>query len=84
MIDLDNGVVQFKTALLDRVLPTWRVIIYGDMYVVEGGYAHYVATHGAEMATLVDTTETRAWQQTRLHVDNLDFLKGDFANERCI
>lgn len=58
------------------------MIVYGDIYIVEGGYTHYGATHGASMATLVDVAETPGWQRTRLGVNNLDFYKGDFANER--
>lgn len=81
MLDLDDPVVQFKLSLLDRVLPTEDVIVFGDMYMVEGGYTRYVAEHGARSATLVDSLETRSWQRARLDTPNLDFYKGNFADK---
>jgi len=80
MFNLDDPVVRLKTGLLDRILPTNHVIVFGDMYVVEGGYTEYCATHGATNATLVDTLETVGWLQTRLAHRNIDFYKGDFSN----
>jgi hypothetical protein len=81
MLDLNDPVVKFKLNLLDRVLPAENVIVYGDMYVVDGGFTRYVAAKGAKRATLVDTLETRAWQQARLEHPTIDFYKGDFSNQ---
>ncbi|MGH3577562.1 MAG: hypothetical protein ACRDU0_08405, partial [Mycobacterium sp.] len=75
------AVVRLKIDLLDRLLPSAHVIVYGDMYVVEGGYTAYCAENGGAVVTLVDTLETVNWHQKRLEVRNIDFQKGDFANE---
>jgi hypothetical protein len=81
MLNHEDPMVRLKTGLLDMILPSQHVIVYGDMYLVDGGYTEYCATHGAAVATLVDTVETAAWQQTRLEHRNVDFFKGNFADE---
>ena len=67
-------------SLLERILPCEHVVVYGDMYMVEGGYTEYCAKNGATCATLVDTLETFGWQQARLRQRNVDFYKGNFAD----
>src|ERR1022692_3004607 len=81
MLNYDDPLVGLKTKLLDLLLPTSSVIVYGDMYIVEGGFTEYCATHGADVATLIDTLETVSWQRTRSEIRNLDFYKGNFADE---
>lgn len=81
MLNHDDPVVRLKTQLLDSILPSQHVVVYGDMYIVEGGYTEYCATHGAVAVTLVDTLETVSWQETRLRNRNIDFYKGNFAHE---
>lgn len=80
MLRANDPVVDFKLSFLQRVLPCEHIAVYGDMYIVEGGYTEYCAKNGATRATLVDTLETRGWQETRLRQSNIDFYKGDFAN----
>ncbi|MGI8711750.1 MAG: hypothetical protein ACR2NR_00895 [Solirubrobacteraceae bacterium] len=54
--------------------------MFGDTYVVEGGYAARCLKFGAERVVLVDTLETPAWLEARLGDHRLDFLKGDFSD----
>ena len=81
MLNTDDPTVRLKIDLLDLLLPSAEVIVYGDMYIVEGGYTAYCAANGATEVTLVDTLETVDWHQQRVEHRNIDFYKGDFANE---
>ena len=72
--------VQFKIDFLRRAMPSKTAIVYGDIYMIDGGYTEKCLDLGCERALLVDTIETVAWQQRRIANRTLDFYKGDFSN----
>jgi hypothetical protein len=80
MLVRGDPVVEFKLSLVDRVLPTKSAFVFGDMYIVDGGYTRYIAEQ-AEGVILLDTLETKPWQRARLEQSNLEFYKGNFAEE---
>jgi hypothetical protein len=80
MLDRLDPRVRFKLSILERAMPAESVIVFGDMYVVEGGYAAQCRELGAERVVLVDTFETRHWLEARLGDERLDFYKGDFSS----
>jgi len=81
MLDLDNKGVQFKLAFLSRALQGAEdAIVFGDIYVVEGGYSVKCLEFGCKRVTLVDVIETRGWLNERLKNKELNFYKGDFSS----
>ena len=80
MLDEANPVVQFKLALLETVMPAESAAVFGDMWVVEGGYAARCAEHGCRRVLLVDTFETAGWLERRAADHRLDFYKANFSN----
>src|SRR4029453_1648211 len=61
-------------------MPAADAIVFGDMYIVEGGYARKCIDFGCERVLLVDTLEAAGWLEARARYPTLDFRKGDFAN----
>jgi hypothetical protein len=80
MLNEDDPVVQFKLGVLQKVMPAPSVVVFGDMYMVEGGYAAKCLEYGAERVLLVDSLETSDWAASRLREPRLDFYKGDFSD----
>jgi hypothetical protein len=79
-LDESDPIVQFKLDLLDRATPTDSAVVFGDMWVVEGGYAARCAELGCQRVLLVDSFETAGWLERRAADPRLDFYKGDFSN----
>lgn len=82
MLDRHDPIVAFKLRILARAMPATSAIVFGDMYMVEGGYVAECRELGCERVVLVDTLETRNWVQARLSDPSLDFYKGDFADHQ--
>ncbi len=61
------------------MLPADSVIVFGDIYIVEGVYAEY-CLGSAKHVTLIDAIETPGWQERRLSNLALDYYKGDFSD----
>jgi len=80
MIDESQQVVRFKLDLLNAAMPADSAVVFGDMWVVEGGYAAKCAELGCQRVLLVDTFETAGWLEARAADPRLDFYKGDFSN----
>ncbi|MFN0111778.1 MAG: hypothetical protein ACKVZH_23215 [Blastocatellia bacterium] len=80
MLKLDEALVQFKLDILKRAMPARSAVVFGDMYIVEGGYTAACLELGCEWALLVDSLETPNWQNLRIKYPALDFYKGDFSN----
>jgi hypothetical protein len=80
MLDEAQPLVHFKLSLLQRCFPAKDAVVFGDMYVVEGGYTLKCLELGCGEALLIDAYETPAWLETRRANPGLDFLKGDFSN----
>jgi len=80
MFHEDNPYVQFKLDLMKRAMPAESAIVFGDMYMVDGGYCKKCLDYGCKQALLIDTLETVQWQKTRIDNPSLDFFKGDFSN----
>jgi hypothetical protein len=72
--------VKLKLDLLDAVTPAGSVVVYGDMWGVEGAYTLHCLELGCSSVTLVDSFETPNWQRTRIEHPELEFLKGDFTD----
>lgn len=72
--------VQFKLDILKRAMPSESAIIFGDMYMVDGGYCKKCLDFGCKDILLIDTLETVQWQKNRINHPELDFYKGDFSN----
>ena len=80
-LDTSDPRVALKLKLLERTIPPARsVVVFGDMYVVEGAYALQSNRLGADRVVLVDSLETPSWLRTRLENPRLDFFKGDFSD----
>jgi hypothetical protein len=75
-----DPVVRLKLELLQAAMPAKSAIVFGDMYIVEGGYTAKCIDLGCENALLVDTFETPAWLQTRLRYPQIDFSRADFSD----
>lgn len=75
-----NGIVQFKLDILQKAMPAKSAIVYGDIYMVDGGYCRKCLDLGCEDVLLIDTIETVNWQKQRISNPKLDFYKGDFSN----
>lgn len=80
MLNEKDPFVQFKLALIERAMPAESAIVFGDMYIVEGGYTKKCVDYGCTRALLIDTLETPHWLDLRKENHALDFYKGDFAN----
>jgi hypothetical protein len=80
MLDPQDPIVQFKLEVLRVAMPAASVILFGDIFRVDGGYAIKCLEYGADRVLVVDSLETRGWTEARLHEPRLDFLKGDFSN----
>jgi hypothetical protein len=76
----ESSYVQFKLEMLKRALPANSAIVFGDMYLVDGGYCKKCLDYGLSEVLLVDTLETVNWQKLRIENPSLDFYKGDFSN----
>ena len=79
-LDAEQPWVKLKLDLLEGVAPARSVVVYGDMYAVEGAYTLRCLELGCTSATLIDAFETPNWQRTRLEHPEPEFLKGDFAD----
>ena len=73
-------VVQFKIAMLEKVMPAVSAVVFGDMWKVDGFYTRKTLELGCKRAVLIDSLETEKWLKTRLQYPQLDFFKGDFSN----
>lgn len=80
MLDQSNPIVRLKLDLLQAAMPAKSAVVFGDMYIVEGGYTEACLEYGCERALLVDTLETPGWLETRARNPQLDFYKGDFSD----
>lgn len=80
MFNDQDPYVQFKLDILKRATPAESAIVFGDMYIVEGGFCTRCLDYGCKDVLLIDTLETARWQQTRIEHPALDFYKGDFSN----
>jgi hypothetical protein len=66
--------------LLQRCMPAKDAVVFGDIYIVDGGYTQKCVELGCGRALLIDTVETPRWVQARLKEPRLDYYKGDFSN----
>jgi hypothetical protein len=80
VLNESDPLVQFKLEILERAMPADSAIVFGDMYIVDGGYTAKCLEFGCERAVLVDSLETPAWLERRLSDPRLDFYKGDFSD----
>jgi hypothetical protein len=80
MFHENNSYVQFKLDLMQRAMPAKSAIVYGDIYMVDGGYCKKCLDFGCDDVLLIDTIETVQWQKDRIANPRLDFYKGDFSN----
>lgn len=79
-INESDPVVRFKVDLLRAAMPASTAIVFGDIYIVEGGYTLKCLELGCGRAVLVDSLETPGWLEARLQDPRLDFYKGDFSD----
>jgi hypothetical protein len=75
-----DPIVRFKLDMLKAATPAETAVVFGDMYIVEGGYTKKCLEYGCERALLVDSLETPGWLQSRIAEPRLDFYKGDFSD----
>jgi hypothetical protein len=80
MFNENDAYVQFKLDFMRRAMPAKSAVVYGDIYMVDGGYCRKCLDFGCEDVLLIDTIETVQWQKHRIANPNLDFYKGDFSN----
>lgn len=80
MFDETDPYVQFKLDFMRRAMPANSAIVYGDMYMIEGGFTKKCLDFGCKDVLLIDMFETAKWQQSRIERPQLDFYKGDFSN----
>src|ERR1700712_161981 len=80
MLDEADPYVQFKIDFLRRAMPAASAIVFGDMYMIDGGYTLKCAELGCQDVMLIDLFETPAWQRSRIENPRIEFYKGDFAN----
>jgi hypothetical protein len=80
MFNEQDPYVQFKLDILKTAMPAQSAVVFGDMYLVDGGYSNKCLEFGCERVLLIDTLETVQWQQRRIQNPGLDFFKGDFSN----
>jgi hypothetical protein len=79
-LNVTDPIVRFKLDMLEAAMPTETAVVFGDMYIVEGGYTQKCVELGCERAVLVDSLETPGWLHTRLADPRIDFYKGDFSD----
>jgi hypothetical protein len=79
-LDRSDPAVQLKLDLLERAMPAADAIVFGDMWVVEGGYTLRCLELGCERVTLIDNFETPGFVEKRLANPKLNFYKGDFSD----
>lgn len=80
MLDKSDPIVSFKLDLLKATMPADSAVVFGDMYIVEGGYTAKCIEFGCGRALLVDSLETPGWLETRARHPQIDFYKGDFSD----
>jgi hypothetical protein len=80
MLNQQDPFIRFKLDFLKQAMPADDAVVFGDMYIVEGGYTQKCLEYGCAHAVLIDTLETKNWLDTRKANPRLDFYKGDFAN----
>jgi len=80
MFNENDPLVKFKLHILQKALPAKDAIVFGDIYIVEGGFVKKLIEYGCERATLVDTVETPDWLESRKRYPTINFYKGDFSN----
>ncbi len=78
--DERDPVIRLKLSLMQRAFPARDVIVFGDMYGVEGAYAERCLSYGADRVVLIDAFETPGWLETRKAHPRIDFYKGDFSD----
>ena len=79
-LNKNDPLVQFKLSILKKAFPAKDAIVFGDMYIVEGGYTQKCIEYGCEKVLLIDTLETYRWLDLRKKHPNINFYKGDFSN----
>jgi hypothetical protein len=80
MLDESEPLVRLKLDILKAAMPARSAIVFGDMYIVEGGYTLKCLEYGCERAVLVDTLETEGWLESRIRDPRIDFYKSDFSD----
>ncbi len=80
MLNEGDPLVRFKLDILRRAMPARDAVVFGDMYMVEGGFTKKCLDYGCERALLIDTLETPNWLDQRRAHPTLDFYKGDFSD----
>ena len=80
MFNEQDPYVQFKLEILRRAMPAESAIVFGDIYMVDGGYTRKCLEYGLKDVLLIDTLETVQWQRSRIDNPELDFYKGYFSN----
>ena len=80
MLNEMDPLVKFKLQILQKAMPAKDAIVFGDIYIVEGGYTKKCIDYGCERATLVDSVETASWLKSRAEYPTINFYKADFAN----
>jgi len=80
MFNEQDPLVKFKLEILKKGFPAKDCVVFGDMYVVEGGFTKKCLDYGAENVLLIDTLETPNWLDTRKQRPEINFYKGDFSN----
>jgi hypothetical protein len=80
MFDESDPYVQFKLSFLKHAMPAKSAVVFGDIYVVDGGYTKKCLDYGCNDVLLIDTLETAAFQLTRIAHPKIEFYKGDFSN----
>jgi hypothetical protein len=78
--DERDPVIRLKLSLMQRAFPARDVIVFGDMYGVEGAYTERCLSYGADRVVLIDAFETPGWLETRKAHPRIDFYKGDFSD----
>ena len=71
---------RLKLRILDLALPAQSVVVFGDVWMVEGLYARRCVESGCQRVLVLDTLETPGWLDHRQALPMLDFRKGDFAD----
>jgi hypothetical protein len=61
-------------------MPAQSAVVYGDMYMIDGGYTKKCVEFGCPNVLLIDLFETAAWQRSRIENPQIEFYKGDFSN----
>jgi len=80
MFNEKDPLVKFKLDILKKGFPAQNSVVFGDMYIVEGGFTKKCLEYGSESVLLIDSLETPNWLDTRKKNPNINFYKGDFSN----